>query len=71
MAEKHIIFNVASDTTGFTYPLIIARAKIDPDFRDGLLAAAAVCRAQGTNIILRPSDIAAHYLENLASGKMP
>lgn len=54
-----------------TYGDIIQRAKDEPEFKEGLLAAAEVCRAQGQGDIQCPSDIAAVYLERLANGEQP
>lgn len=56
-----------------TYEEIAAKAVTSPEFREGLLAAAKVCRAQGTDRTKPPcpSGIAAVYLERLAEGEMP
>ena len=54
-----------------TYEDMITRAKIEPSFRDGLLAAVSVCRAQGRGLYPCPSDMAAVYIERLANGEMP
>lgn len=56
-----------------TYEDMGARATSDPAFRDGLLAAAAVCRAQGVDVSKPPcpSDMAAIYIENVAAGELP
>lgn len=57
----------------WTYERIAARADIDPAFRSGLIAAAAVCRAQGTDPSLPacPPGMAAVYLDRLANGETP
>lgn len=55
------------------YDSMIERARSDPSFRDGLLAAASICRAQGTNALLPPcpSDMAAVYITSVAFGRQP
>jgi hypothetical protein len=54
------------------YEGIAERALVDPAYREGLEAAATVCRAQSDHghpdTPPCPSDVAAHYLEQLASG---
>lgn len=55
-----------------TYEGIAARALKDSSFKEGLLAAAEVCKAQSTEgIVPCPSNIAAVYIERLAKGEMP
>jgi hypothetical protein len=54
-----------------TYEQIIERARTDDAFRDGLLAAAAVCRANDQGPVTCPSTMAAVYVERLAGGEMP
>lgn len=60
----------ADSSPEWTYEAIAARATVDSAFRDGLRAASAVCRAQGTNIPC-PSSIAAVYIDRLANGQEP
>lgn len=56
-----------------TYEEIAERAVRDAAYRDGLLDAARVCRAQGSDLTKPPcpSDMAAVYVERLANGRMP
>lgn len=54
-----------------SYEAIIARAKIDTSYREGLLAAAHVALAQGTVADPCPSDMAAVYITRLTKGQMP
>jgi hypothetical protein len=59
-------------TNVWTYEQITQQARINPDFRNGLLAAAAVCRAQGNSDGPPcPSSMAAIYLDRLANGERP
>lgn len=57
------------------YPEMIARAQGDKAYRDGLLDAARICRAQhagdwfGTPPC--PASMAAVYIRNVANGEMP
>lgn len=63
-----------SEAAELTYEGIAERAQDDHAFRDGLLAAAAVARAQGSTdprMPPCPSDMAAIYIERLAAGEMP
>lgn len=57
----------------FSYEQIIERAAGDDAFRDGLLAAAQVCRAndQHTSGPPSPATMAAVYVEALADGELP
>ena len=56
-----------------SYENIARRAMNNDDYRAGLLAAAEVCRAQGTDLSKPacPSDMAAVYIERLANGETP
>lgn len=54
-----------------SYEEIGARALQDESFREGLRAAARVCRAQGTREHPCPSTYVAYYIDRLAAGKMP
>lgn len=60
-----------------TYELMIAKAASDAGYRDGLLDAAQVARAQGGTPEWRavnmacPPEIVAVYIEAIANGEMP
>lgn len=55
-----------------TYDIIRERALVDEAYRQGLLDAAEVCEAQGTNQYAPcPSHMAAQYLKSLANGELP
>ena len=56
-----------------TYEDIATRARLDADFRDGLIVAALVAKSQGQNgdFPTCPPDMVARYLERLADGKLP
>ena len=52
------------------YEGMIERAQADPAYRDGLLDAARLCRAQDAEIPC-PSTMAAVYIEAVADGEQP
>lgn len=55
-----------------TYEEIAAEAKVNPEFRKGLMVAAEVCRSNDHDPQRTcPAIIVAHYLDRLAEGKMP
>lgn len=54
-----------------SYQDIINMANGDEMFRAGLRAAAVVCRAQGTEGVPCPADMAAVYIDRLANGDIP
>lgn len=56
-----------------TYEDIATRARLDVDFRDGLIVAAMVANAQGQSgdFPTCPPDMVARYLNRLADGKLP
>jgi hypothetical protein len=56
-----------------SYESIALRATQDEAYREGLLAAALVCRSQGQDPTRPPcpSRMAAVYIERLAEGEMP
>lgn len=51
-----------------SYQDMIDQAEHDESFRQGLLAAVEVCRAQNDTC---PAIMAAVYIENVANGDMP
>lgn len=61
----------AAELPWSTYEQIIERVGSDTAFRDGLLAAAAVCRANDQGPVTCPATMAAVYVERLAGGEMP
>jgi len=62
---------MAFDVNTLTNENIAARALRDPDFREGLLAAAAICRANDRGAHPCPSGMAAVYIERQAAGQLP
>lgn len=65
--ESRVTFHALS------YEEYADRAKVDPAFRDGLLAAAAICRAQGRDPSVPPcpAGMAGIYIETIADGEIP